>query len=134
MWMPTRVSSRTVPALLLGLGLLLAGCDSGPSGPGELTGTVQASSQTLGGVILEVTGKGIDSFSGSGGTRVLWAATSQPEVYRVVAINQTPGSIQFRVSVQDLGADKPRALIVNLVDGNNAALSLTNDYSVSFTR
>ena len=125
---------RILPAFLLGAGLLLAGCDTGPSGPGELTATVQAPGQTLGGVVLEVTGKGVETFSGSGNTRVLWAATDQPEVYRVVAINQNPGSVQFQVSVQDVGADKPRALIVNLIDGDNAALTLSDAYSVSFAR
>ncbi len=141
---PVPLSKRGGSGVLLRgvVGLMVAGailfgptgCDSGPSGPGELSGTLDIPGTPLGGVALEVTGPGIESFSGAGGTRVLWAATGQPDTYRVVTLNQTGGPVRFQVSVQDVGADKPRALIVSLVDANNGALTLTDEYTVSFTR
>ena len=128
------VARRARVALLLGLAVLAGACDNGPSGPGELDGVLEASGVSFGGVALEVVGTGIEGFSGAGGTRVLWAATDVANTYRVVAINQVAGSVRFQVSVQDLGADKPRATIVSLVDGSNAALEITNAYQVTFTR
>ena len=114
------------------LALLAWGCDSGPSGPGELNALLQASATPLGGVILEVVGPGIESFSAAGGTKVLWAPTGAPDTYRVVAINEVAGDVRFQVSVLDLGADKPWALIVNLVDGNNLSIPATSAYEVAF--
>jgi hypothetical protein len=115
--------------------LLLAGaCDSGPSGPGELIGTLQTPGPILGGAVLEVVGKGITGFSGSGGTRVFSAATATENTFRVVLLAQLPSELQFRVSVEDKGAKKPSVSVVKVVSGENLPLPATADYRVRFTR
>ncbi len=125
---------RRLVLILSSLALLAWGCDSGPSGPGELTGSVQTPGPPLGGAVLEVAGKGITGFSGAGGTQVLWAATATADTYRVVLVSQTPGPLQFRVAVEDRGGRKPDATVVSLVSGENLPLPPTDGYRVSFTR
>jgi hypothetical protein len=120
--------------LLAGMALTLAACDPGPSGPGELTGFVETPGPVLGGAVLEVVGKGITGFSGSGGTQVFSAPTGAEATYRVVLLAQTPGRLQFRVSVQDRGAKKPAVSVVSLVSGSNLPLPATADYGVRFSR
>ena len=124
---------RAVLLSLFVMAWLVGACDPGPSGPGEFDGVLEASATAVGGVAMEVVGPGIEGFSGAGTTRVLWAATDVENTYRVVAVNQVAGAVRFQVSVQDLGADKPRATIISLVDGNNGALEITNAYRVAFT-
>jgi hypothetical protein len=115
--------------------LTLAACDSGPSGPGELDATLQGPNQTLGGAVVEISGKGIEGFAGSGGTRVFSSAvTGSPDTYRVILLNETPGELRFRVSVQDVGGNDPTSTVVSLVNGINASLPATGDYRVRFSR
>jgi len=123
-------------ALAAALALLALGCDSGPSGPGELVGSLKSPGPALGGVVLEVAGKGIDGFSGSGGSTVFWAPRAGiQDSYRVVVIQPGPtGEIRFRVAVRDLGGGKPQAAVANLVGGDNVTLPATNDYKVTFRR
>ena len=83
-------------ALLLGF---MMGCDSGPDGPGDLTGSVIAPASTVGAVVFEVVGAGIEGFSGAGGTRVFWAPQETPGVYRVILVSETGGELKFNVSV-----------------------------------
>lgn len=119
----------------LAVGLMLVGaCDSGPSGPGELTGILETPGPVLGGAVLEVVGKGVTGFSGSGGTHVFSAATGTADTYRLVLLAQNPGPLQFRVSVQDKGAKKPSVSVVSVVTGANVSVPATADYTVRFTR
>lgn len=119
----------------LAAGLMLVGaCDSGPSGPGELTGILETPGPVLGGAVLEVVGKGVTGFSGSGGTHVFSAATGTADTYRLVLLAQNPGPLQFRVSVQDEGAKKPSVSVVSVVTGANVSVPATADYTVRFTR
>jgi hypothetical protein len=104
--------------------------------PGSIVGTIETPGPVLGGAVLEVVGKGIEGFSGSGGSRVFWAA--RPDLqdgYRVIVIQPAPaGEIQFRVSVQDLAEGRPRASLVNLVGVDNFTLPATPEYRVRFRR
>ena len=79
---------RVLLALLGGAVVTLAACESGPSGPGTLSGTATATQgQTLGAVVLEVTGPGIQGFEGQGGSIAYGAAVSaQNERWRVVVV------------------------------------------------
>ena len=120
--------------LLVGMALTLAACDSGPSGPGELTGFDETPGPVLGCAVLEVVGKGITGFSGSGGTHVFSAPTGVEATYRVVLLAQTPGQLQFRAAVQDRGAKKPAVSVVSVVSGSNLPLPATADYRVRFSR
>jgi hypothetical protein len=114
--------------------MLLGACDSGPSGPGEFTGILETPGPVLGGAVLEVVGKGVTGFSGSGGTHVFSAATGTADTYRLVLLAQTPGPLQFRVAVQDKGAKKPSVSVVSVVTGANVSVPATADYTVRFTR
>jgi hypothetical protein len=123
-------------AAVAALALLAWGCDSGPKGSGEYVGSIQTPGPVLGGAVLEVVGKGIEGFSGSGGSRVFWAA--RPDLqdgYRVIVLHASPsGEIQFRVSVQDLAEGRPLASIVNLVGVDDLTLPATPEYRVRFRR
>jgi hypothetical protein len=119
-----------VMGVLIGLAI---GCDSGPSGPGDLTGTVQTSNASVGGAVLEVVGGGIQSFSGAGGTKVFWAPQDDPRVFRLVVISPTGGELDFQVSVRDRGGRKPRATVVDLVDVDNLPVPVSKDDKVRFS-
>ncbi len=121
-------------ARIVVLAFLALGCDSGPSGPGTLTGSIQSPVPTLGGAVLEVVGKGITGFSGAGQTHVFWAPTAVEATYRVVLVAQNPGQLQFQVAMEDKGAGKPEAAVVNLVTGDNLPIPATSQYRVVFTR
>lgn len=110
------------------------GCDSGPSGPGQLTASLDPTGQPLGGAVLEVVGKGIEGFGESGSTRVFSAPTSQANTYRVVLVSGSPGTLEFKVSVQDVAAKRPTAAVINVVNGENLALPATSDYKVRFSK
>jgi hypothetical protein len=114
--------------------LLAGACDPGPSGPGDLNGSLESVGAPLGGAVLEVVGKGIQGFSSSGGTRVFWAATGSPDTYRVVLINGSPGTLDFRVAVEALERKKPSAAVINVVSEGNLPLPATTDYRVRFSR
>jgi hypothetical protein len=124
---------RGVAASILVI-LLATGCDSDPSGPGEITGEVLTSGAELGGAVLQVVGVGIQGFQGDGGSRVYWAPMTAEDSYRVIVIQGTPGHLRFQVSVEDVGSRSPSAVILNLVDGENTNLPVTNDYRVRFSR
>ena len=109
------------------------GCDSGPDGPGDITGTLRTPGVVVGGVVLEIVGQGVQRFSGTGGTKVFWAPQTDPKVYRVVVIGEGGGDLEFKVSVEDRGKQKPRATVINLVDTENRTLPVTTDYKVGFS-
>ena len=121
--------------ILIGaLAFLAVGCDSGPSGPGEITGTIRSPGPALGGAVLEIVSSGVEGFSGAGGTRVFSAIQENPVVHRVIVIGDSGGHLTFSVSVQDQGGRLPRASVVSLVDLNNVPIPVTKSHKVEFTR
>lgn len=119
---------------LLILAFLTAACDTGPDGPGDLSGSIRAPQSSLGGVVFEMVGQGIEDFSGEEGTKVYWARQDDPIVYRVIVIGETGGDLQFRVSVADRGNRLPRALVVSAVDLENRPVPVTSDFEVKLRR
>lgn len=119
---------------LLALALLLAGCDSDPRGPGDLTGTFTGAGDPPGGVVLEVIGSGIVGFSGEGGTKVFWAPQENPSTYRVIVVGEGSSDLSFLTSVEDVGKRMPRATVVSVVNQENIPLPVTGDYQVKFRR
>ncbi len=113
--------------------LVAMGCDSGPDGPGDFTGTLRSDGVALGAVVLEVVGNGVEGFSSAGGTKVFWAVQSDPKIHRVIVIGEGNGNLSFQVSVQDRGRGKPKATVVNAVDLENRPLPVTRDFKVRFT-
>lgn len=113
---------------------LAVGCDSGPSGPGDLVGSIQSPDNALGGAVLEIVATGVEGFSGAGGTKVFWSIQENPVVYRVIVIGEGGGDLNFTVSVGDRSSRNPRASVVSLVDTSNRPLPVTPDYEVRFTK
>jgi hypothetical protein len=122
---------RIVHGLLVSAAMALAACETGPSGPGVLPGTLSASPpQTLGAVVLEVTGSHIEGFEGQAGSRAYGAVVSaENKRYRVVVVGT--GQLGFGVKVDDIGGPKPTIEVVSAVDADNAAMS-TSGVRVSF--
>lgn len=113
---------RVLALAVLTSGLLMSACDSGPKGPGQLTGRLRSGPIPVGAIVLEFTGVGVTGFSGSGETR-LFFAESAPGVFRVVMVTPTPGDMSFRISVQDVEAPLPTVTAVQAVGADNGAIA-----------
>jgi len=104
------------------LALTVAACDSGPKGPGSLTGTVTGA--PFGGVVLSVDGAGIEAFDGLGNTRAYGAPLlSAPDRHRVVLVDPAGGTLRFEIRVQDLGMEDPVITVLVATDTDNAMIS-----------
>ncbi len=121
-------------AAFLTLALLVGACDSGPTGPGDLTGSFRTSGPPMGGVVLEVVGAGIEKFNGTGGTQVFWAAQPDPTVFRVILVGEGGGDLPFTVTVKDRSKNVPRATVVSVVDLDNRPVPVTKDLKVKFSK
>lgn len=111
---------------------VLAACDSGPSGPGSIL--ARASAPSLGGVLLEVEGRGIRGFSARGTTQVYSAAVpGGGERHRVLLIDPVGGEIGFDIEVEDLGMDGPVIRVIQATRTDNAMIS-TGSVVVSIER
>ena len=120
-------------ALLAALSLLTA-CDSGPSGPGDFTAVVTAPSGGVGAVILQVQGQGIQGFQGAGATEVISNATGADGTFRVVAVNEGTGTLQFLVQVQDRGVELPTASVISAAGTDNQMVASVTGYQVRFEK
>jgi hypothetical protein len=117
---------------LLSAVLLATGCDLGPSGPGTLT--ARASGESLGGVVLEIQGRGIRGFSGRGSTRVYSApVAARPGVHRVILVDPVGGEIGFDIEVDDRGMDGPVATVVQAARTDNTMM-LSSGVTVRIAR
>ncbi len=114
---------RGFGGLMLAGTLALVGCESGPKGPGDLTGTVSGGS-TLGAVTLEVVGPGIQGFGGLGDTRAYGALVSQRDQrHRVVLVHPSGGTFQFTIAVSDRGARTPSIDVLAAAGTDNRTIS-----------
>lgn len=112
--------------------LAVGACE--PSGPGSLTATVKAPVPT-GAVVVELAGPRMTGFEGVGGTRTFEAtATAADTVRRVIVVSPSGGTIQFRIDVEDIRAETPRAAVVDAVDPSNAKVPTLTGYSVRVAR
>jgi len=103
---------------------LVAGCDSGPKGPGTLSGTV--SGGDLGAVVLALSGPGILGFEGRDGSKVYSVALSPNTVaptYKLIVVGQAGGDLHFGIKVEDVGGQLPSVAVLDAVDSGNVALS-----------
>lgn len=102
--------------------LLAWGCDSGPKGPGALTG--RATGENLGGVLLRVEGSGIQSFSGLGSSQVYSAPVeNKVDTHRVLIISTEGGDLQFEINVDDRAMEGPIITILQAALTDNRAVS-----------
>ncbi|MDA0329516.1 MAG: hypothetical protein O2958_10970 [Gemmatimonadetes bacterium] len=108
------------PAAALFLLLVGVGCDSGPSGPGALTGRVTG--QPLGAVVLEVTGVGIQGFDGRGSSQAYSAAVAgRVDTYRVVLVDAVGGDITFDIRVDDVRMEPPTVVVIAAARPDNVS-------------
>lgn len=116
----------TRPALALALAgiLALAGCDSGPEGPGVLPARV-TSPQPLGAVVVEFTGTGITGFEPRGTTRVFGAAGGAGSTrHRVILVSPAGATdIPFGIAFTDRAGDMPSVVAVVAASPTNAVVS-----------
>lgn len=124
---------RPAPALTAAAVVLLAGCGSGPSGPGVLKGTVRATApETVGAVVLEVTGSGIRGFESENGTVVYGAVLDQTTGrWRMVAAGTGP--LSFGVKVDDVKGPRPQIQVISAADDENTAIP-ASDVKVSLSK
>ncbi len=113
---------RTLLSAVLACVLVLAACDSGPKGPGQLTGRLRSGPIPVGAIVLEVTGAGITGFSGSGTTQAFFAENAAG-AFRVVLVTPDAGEMDFQISVQDLEAPLPAVTSVEAVGADNGAIA-----------
>lgn len=113
-----------VRALALVGVLVVAGCDSGPKGPGVLTARV-TSPQPLGAVVLEFTGGGITGFQGQGTTQVFGAIGSGgSDTHRVILVSPSGATeIRFGIEFADRGGKMPSVAAISAASPANAALT-----------
>ncbi len=110
-------------AAIVAAALVLAACDSGPKGPGTLS--VVVSGANLGGVVLQVSGKGIRGFQAAGSAKVYSAqggsvpGSPNELVYRVIVLGPQPGTLQFGIRTRDVAGPKPSIAVIDAVDGAN---------------
>ncbi len=118
------MSRATLCALSVFLALAGSGCDLfGPSGPGTVSAIFRGP-QPLGGIVVEVTGQGIEGFEGLGSTQVLGAVVSAEQgTHRVVAIVPPGADVRVGIRVADLGSEMPRFRVVWAVNPANTPLS-----------
>ncbi len=85
-------------------------------------------------MILQVQGQGIQGFVGAGATEVLSNPTGGEGTFRVVAVNEGTGTLQFRVQVEDLGAELPTASVISAAGTDNQMVVSVTGYQVRFER
>lgn len=109
----------TLAILAAGSILSAASCDSGPSGPGTLSVTVDAPA-ALGAVTLEVVGSGVTGFEGVGSTEAYGTVVSaRQHRHRVVLIDPVGGQLRFSVRVEDVRAEPPVISVVAAAGTDN---------------
>lgn len=103
---------RTRVAWLAVTALAVSACDSGPSGPGTLSATVE-SATPVGAVVLEVVGPAVEGFEAQGSTHVYGTAVAAAAGrHRAVVVAPDGAALRFGIRVSDLGAEPPAVTAV----------------------
>ncbi len=105
--------------------VFLAACDTGPSGPGTLLG--RASAESLGGVVIEVVGVGIQGFSARGTTQIYASdVPGRSDTHRVILIDPVGGDLGFEIEVDDRGMEGPVISVIQATDTDNATVPVSS--------
>lgn len=105
------------------LGLLIVACESGPSGPGYIDGSVLADGSAPGSALLLVSGRGVIDVEGTGGT-LGWSDTGGENQIRALLVDPGPGgALTFRVRMEDVGGPLPQVAVLQLADRNDRRFS-----------
>lgn len=100
----------------------IVGCDTGPSGPGTLQ--VVVTGESLSGVLVQIDGPGIGSFSALGDTRIY--AADDPELstrHRVVLITPGSGELRFSMEVADVEMEGLGVTVLQATRADNRLVS-----------
>lgn len=118
--------------------LLVGACsDGGPEGPGTLDVRVR-SSLPAGAVLLEVEGRGIEGVTPRGSVRAFHEQVATDpdgaEVHRVVLVADTPGDMEVGLEVEDVGAPRPRVVVLSASDASDRPMASVAGFSVQVLR
>ena len=109
--------------LTLAAALLVAGCDSGPDGPGTIDAVVE-SPQPLGAVVLELEGGGVEGFDPQGRTLVYSAAVSSTtRKFRVILVSPDGSPLRFGIRVDNVREAQPTVTAVSAATPANVAVA-----------
>ena len=112
---PSRTRRRVVAMALVAVALLSA-CDTGPDGPGTVSGTVSGAPD-VGAVVLDVVWAGVQGFEGQGGTQVYSAPVpGEADRYRVILVDPSGGELSFGISVDGVYLEGPVVTVVEATD------------------
>jgi len=102
----------------------MSACDSGPDGPGTVSGTVTGAAD-VGAVVLDVIWAGVQGFEGQGSTQV-YAAEVAGEVgrYRVILVGPAGGDLSFGIRVDDVYLEGPVVTLIEATGTNNLPRSV----------
>jgi hypothetical protein len=126
--------TRILAAALLGAAVLACG-DNGPGTPGTLVLSVATSQSDDAGILLTVTGPGIDDVSmTASGQVVYWRLTAENEARILVLGNFASGPL-VKLSVPDIGrAGDYVGTVVDVTDRNNVVRTDLDGYQLAVTR
>lgn len=112
--------ARCARCAVLALALaVLSACDTGPDGPGTVSGRVVGPAD-LGAAVLDVVWPGIQGFEGQGGTQVYSAPVAgDANRHRVILVGPTGGDLRFGILVDDLHLMGPVVTLVEAVATDN---------------
>ena len=118
--------------------LLLGACsDGGPEGPGTLDVRVR-SSLPAGAVLLEVEGRGIEGVTPRGSVRAFHEQVGTDpdgdEVHRVLLVAETPGDMEVGLRVEDVGATRPRVVVLSASDAAYQPVASVSGFAVHVLR
>jgi hypothetical protein len=119
--MRTRFAMAALTALAL---VGTYACDTGPDGPGTVSGTVTGGAD-LGAVVLDVIWAGVQGFEGQGSTQAYSAAVAgEVDRYRVILVGPGGGDLSFGIRVDDLYLGGPVVTLIDATGTNNLPRSV----------
>jgi len=119
--------SRFAVTLLAALSLIgMSACDSGPSGPAIVSGTVIGPAD-LAAVVLDVVWAGVQGFEGMGSTQAYSAPVEDDaDRYRVILVGPTGGALTFGIAVDDVYLEAPVVTLVEAAGSDDLPRPLGN--------
>ena len=129
-----KARSRLVLVCMLGVILTQAGCEDEFTGPGAYVASVHVpEGGRAGAAVLEIEGRGIQSFGGLGDTRTYAPEANEPGgVHRLVLVG-TGDRLAFEIRVDDMSRNPPRGVVISAADTENQTLGVSG-FSVAVRR
>jgi hypothetical protein len=113
--------------LLLALSVAaVAGCETGPRGPGTVNGTVVGTAD-LAAAVLDVVWPGIQGFEGHGGTQVYSAPVAgDADRYRVILVAPAGGNLTFGIQVDGVYLQGPVVTVIEAAGSDDLPRSVAD--------